>query len=110
MTLIDWAAAKLPKWISPYNNGGATLIQRVVRGDPARVNESIVDALASPDTIRPVFVVTSSLSRSELEQKFIAIRGGEAPTPHFVQLYWLLMSYFSACTEVGACAYVACRE
>jgi len=35
---------------------------------------------------------------------------GEAPTPHFVQLYWLLMSYFSACAEVGAYPYVVCQE
>jgi hypothetical protein len=103
-------AAKIPKWTRPYNNQGPTLIQRVVRGDPARINETIVDALSSPDTIRRVFLVTSSLSRRQLEQQFVAIRGGEAPTPHFVQLYWLLMSYFSACAEVGAFAYIVCQE
>jgi hypothetical protein len=60
--------------------------------------------------IRRVFIVTSLLSRRQVEERFIAIRGGEAPTPHFVQLYWLLMSYFSACTEVGAYPYVVCQE
>jgi hypothetical protein len=102
--------AKLPKWTSVYDNGGPTLIQRVVRGNPEQVKETMIDALSSPDTIRRVYVVTSSLSRRQLQQQFIAIRAGEAPTPHFVQLYWLLMSYFSACTEVGACAYVVCQE
>ncbi len=103
-------AAKLPKWTSVYDNAGPTLIQRVVRGDPERLSETIIDALSSPDTIRRVFVVTSSLSRSQVDQQFVAIRGGEAPTPHFVQLYWLLMSYFSACAEVGAYPYVVCQE
>jgi hypothetical protein len=103
-------AAKLPKWTSLYNNEGATLIPRVVRGDPANINETIVDALSSPDTIRRVFLVTSSLSRGQIDQKFVAIRDGEAPTPHFVQLYWLLTSYFSACAEVGAFPYVMCQE
>jgi len=106
----DEIATKLPKWTSAYNSEGPTLIQRVVRGDPERLNATIIDALSSPDTIRRVFVVTSSLSLSEVDQQFVAIRGGEAPTPHFVQLYWLLMSYFSACTEVGAYPYVVCQE
>jgi len=29
---------------------------------------------------------------------------------HIVQLYWLLMSFFSACAEVGAYPYVVCQE
>jgi hypothetical protein len=104
-------AAKLPKWTAPYsNNNVVTLIQRVVRGDAAMIRERIIDALSSPDTIRRVFIVTSSLSRRQLEEKFVAIRGGEAPTPHFVQLYWLLTSFFSACAEVGAYPYVVCQE
>ncbi len=107
----DEIAAKLPKWTAAYNNENVvTLIQRVVRGNAALIREKIIDALSSPDTIRRVFIVTSSLSRRQLEQVFVAIRGGEAPTPQFVQLYWLLMSYFSACAEVGAFAYVVCQE
>ena len=30
------------------------------------------------------------------------IKNGKRPTAHFVQLYWLLTSFFSACAEVGA--------
>lgn len=67
-------------------------------------------ALSSPDTIRRVFIVTSSLSRRQVEERFVMIRAGEPPRPHFVQLYWLLMSYFSACAEVGAYPYVVCQE
>ena len=68
----------------------------MIRGDAGAIRETIATALSSPDTIRRVFIVTSSLSRRQVEERFVAIRGGEAPTPHFVQLYWLLMSYFSA--------------
>ncbi len=83
---------------------------RIVKGDEATLLAKITDALSSPDSIRRVFIVTSSLSRAQLEQRFTAFRAGEAPEPHFVQLYQLLMSYFSACSEVGAYAYVVCCE
>lgn len=104
-------AAKLAKWTAPYENQNvATSIERVIRGNEATLLNKIAEARSSPDTIRRVFIVTSSLSRAQLEQRFAAFRRGEAPEPHFVQLYQLLMSYFSACSEVGAYAYVVCRE
>lgn len=103
--------AKLPRWTTAYvNDNVETLIQRVVRGDAGAIRDTIATAFSSPDTIRRVFIVTSSLSRRQVEERFVAIRGGEAPRPHFVQLYWLLMSYFSACAEVGAYPYVVCQE
>jgi len=103
--------AKLPRWRTAYvNDNVETLIQRVIRGDAGAIRETIATALSSPDTIRRVFIVTSSLSRRQVEERFVAIRGGEAPRPYFVQLYWLLMSYFSACAEVGAYPYVVCQE
>ena len=90
---IEAVEAKLPKWETAYiNDNVETLIQRVVRGAAGTIRETIADALASPDTIRRVFIVTSSLSRGQVQQRFAAIQGGEAPTPHFVQLYWLLLS------------------
>ena len=102
---------KLEKWTEDYANGGVvTSIPRIVRGDETTLRAKIAEALSSPDTIRRVFIVTSSLSRAQLGQRFEALRGGEAPEPHFVQLYQLLMSYFSACIEIGAYAYVVCRE
>ena len=103
--------AKLPRWTTAYvNENVETLIERVIRGDAGAIRETIARALSSPDTIRRVFIVTSSLSRRQVEERFVAIRDGEAPRPHFVQLYWLLMSYFSACAEVGAYPYVVCQE
>jgi|SRR5882724_6435254 len=103
--------AKLPKWTALYtNNNAATAIRRLVRGNAAMLSNNINGAISAPDTIRRIFIVTSSLSRAQLVQAFEAIRNGTPPRPHFVQLYWLLISYFSACTEVGAFAYVMCRE
>jgi hypothetical protein len=102
---------KFEKWTSAYaNNNAVTSIPRIVRGDEAILRAKIAEALSSPDTIRRVFIVTSSLSRAQLDERFEAFRAGEAPEPHFVQLYQLLMSYFSSCMEVGAYAYVVCRE
>jgi hypothetical protein len=103
--------AKLPRWRMAYVNDNVdTRIQRVIRGDAVTIRDTITTALSSPDTIRRVFIVTSSLSRRRVEERFVAIRGGEAPRPHFVQLYWLLMSFYSACAEVGAYPYVVCQE
>ncbi len=108
---VDQIAAKQPKWTSRYSNDNVqTSIQRIVKGNAGTLRQKSSDALASPDTIRRVFIVTSSLSRRQLEDTFAAIRRGQAPTSHFVQLYWLLMSYFSACAEVGAYPYVVCQE
>jgi hypothetical protein len=103
--------AKSGKWANAYSNDNVvTAIPRIIRGDEVLLQNKITDALSSPDTIRRVFIVTPSLSRAQLEQRFTAFRGGEAPEPHFVQLYQLLRSYYSACIEVGAYAYVVCQE
>ena len=103
--------AKSGKWANAYaNDNVVTAIPRIIRGDEVVLQNKITDALSSPDTIRRVFIVTPSLSRAQLEQRFAAFRGGEAPEPHFVQLYQLLRSYFSACIEVGAYAYIVCQE
>lgn len=104
-------AAKFGKWTDTYvNENSATLIPRIVRGNEVTLRAKIAEVLESPDTIRRVFIVTSSLSKAQLVQSFSAIRGGQAPKPHFVQLYQLLMSYFSACIEVGAYGSVICQE
>jgi len=103
--------AKSGKWANAYaNDNVVTAIPRIIRGDAVLLQNKITGALSLPDTIRRVFIVTPSLSRAQLEQRFAAFRGGEAPEPHFVQLYQLLMSYFSACSEVGAYAYIVCQE
>jgi hypothetical protein len=103
-------AAKLEKWQSAYRNDGEeTAIQRVVGATAPQLQARLTNALLSPDTIRRVFVVTTSLSRRQLEQQFETIRAGNAPSAHFVQLYTLLMSFFSACIEVNANGYVVCQ-
>jgi hypothetical protein len=107
----DAMAAKLPKWSTNYANDGVqTQIPRLIRGQSATIEAKIAEARSAPDTIRRVFIVTSSLSKRQLEKAFRDIKGGAAPTPHVVQLYWLLMSFFSACLEANAFGYVVCRD
>lgn len=101
---------KMAGWQTTYNNGGvATSIPRIIRGDAATLQDEIARARIAPDTTRRVFIVTSSLSRQAVENALAAITGGEAPDPYFVQLYWLLSSFFSACTDMNANGYVSCR-
>lgn len=87
-----------------------TNIQRIMGAAAQQLQARLTNVLLSPDTIRRVFVVTTSLSRRQLEQQFEAIQAGNAPSAHFVQLYTLLMSFFSACIEVNANGYVVCQE
>lgn len=68
-----------------------------------------VSELFSQSIAESASIVTSSLSRAQVEGVLAAASHGTPPTPHFVQLYWLLMSYFSACIEMGVRGYVVCR-
>jgi hypothetical protein len=109
--LDDDIAAKLRKWQSTYNNANAqTLIPRILRGNPAMLRDRINEVIASPDSIRRVFIVTSSLSKRDLEQSFDRMHQGHAPEAYSVQLYWLLRSFFGACDEVGAFPCVVCGD
>lgn len=102
---------KLSKWGQSYKGENVeTNITRLRRGDAKLLEEKIREAAIWPDTIRRVYIVTSSLSKGELEKEFDKIKKGKKPAAHFVQLYWLLMSYFSACAEANTLAYVFCRE
>jgi hypothetical protein len=104
-------AAKYANWDDVYRNGGVTTaIHRIMRGGTlAEIETKIGNVAAAPDAARRVFIVTSSLSRTDVEAAFAAIAAGDAVRPNFVQLYWLLMGFFSACTEIGANGYVICR-
>jgi hypothetical protein len=107
----DEIAAKIGKWEARYTNANVeTTIQRIIAGNADVLQTKLTNTLLSPDTIRRVFIVTSSLSRRQLQQQFTNIQAGNAPSAHFVQLYWLLMSFFSACNEVNANGYVICQE
>ena len=112
MTLPPEAmAAKYASWEEPYRNDRVqTGISRIMRGGARAEIERAVEATrGSPDLVKRVFVVTSSLSRAQVAQVFEGAEEGRAPSAHFVQLYWLLVSYFSACTEVGVTGYVICQ-
>lgn len=102
---------KLAGWDDRYrNNGVQTDIARMIRGGTPQEISGKLDAVrAAPDALQRVFIVTSSLSRAQVEGVLAAVAQGTAPSPHFVQLYWLLMSYFSACVEMGVRGYVVCR-
>jgi hypothetical protein len=102
---------KLTGWNNRYrNNGVQTDIARMIRGGtPQEISGKLNAVRAAPDVLQRVFIVTSSLSRAQVEGVLAAVAQGTAPSPHFVQLYWLLMSYFSACVEMGVRGYVVCR-
>lgn len=103
--------AKYNSWIQAYANGGVqTAISRIVRGGPLEdISRRIDDVRVTPDVAKRVYIVTSSLSKAQVQQTFEALAAGGRPSAHFVQLYWLLMAYFSACSEMGAVGFVACR-
>lgn len=107
----DSMAAKIASWVNNYNAPGvATQISRTVRGgSAAALSTAFQDARLAPAILKRVCIVSSSLSRQEISAALSAIRLGHAPTCHFVQLYWLLLTFFTACTEVGASGWVICR-
>lgn len=107
----DMLPNKLAGWANRYrNNGVQTDIARMIRGGtPQQIAEKLDAVRAAPDALQRVFIVTSSLSRAQVEGVLADVVQGTAPSPHFVQLYWLLMSYFSACVEMGVRGYVVCR-
>ena len=102
---------KIASWAGVYSNDGVqTHIPRVLRGgDAAALSQSFREARLAPGLVKRVCIVTSSLSRQQVAEALEAIRLGEAPEAHFVQLYWLLLSFFSACAEVGAVGTIVCQ-
>lgn len=103
-------AAKLELWSSNYNAPNQeTQIQRTIRSNAPNLGVALRRARLAPDARRRAVIVTSSLSRQQVADAFAAIQGGQRPAPSFVQLYWLLQSFFSACAEVGASGAVVCR-
>lgn len=103
-------ANKVTTWATTYSNDGVqTQIPRTVRATQNPIVDEFNAARSAPDTIRRVMIVTSSLSLQEVEQALQDVAAGQRPSPYFVQLYWLLMSFFSACAEVNAHGYVVCQ-
>lgn len=104
-------ARKYASWDDVYRKDGAeTAIRRYMRGGTRNQIEQLIAAtVGAPDVVRRVFIVTSSLSRADVANGFARAASGQSVRPNFVQLYWILMGFFSACAEVGAIGYVACR-
>lgn len=102
---------KVNGWSNNYVSGSGvqTAIPRVIRGDADLLAATFEQARAAPNAIRRAMIVTSSLSKGAVEQALDDIRAGGRPDPYFVQLYQLLMSFFSACTDMNAFGYVVCR-
>ena len=104
-------ATKYRGWDRKYAGPGVrSSIARIVRGGTRQDVETGINELrTAPDLVKRVYIATSSLSKAQVATVFANAAQGIQPTPHFVQLYWLLMSYFSACTEVGVVGYVICQ-
>jgi hypothetical protein len=108
----DAMEAKYNSWLPTYVSGKGvhTTIARVVRGGGIDgIRQRIDEVRQAPDTVRHVYIVTTSLSKAQVEAEFEKLANGGRPLAHFVQLYSLLMNYFSACSEMGAVGFVACR-
>lgn len=102
---------KYLRWGRGYtNNKVRTSISRTCCGTPADVQPAVEFCRSAPHTTKRVAIVTSSLSKAAVEQAFNDIAAGVPIDPYFVQLYWLLSSFFAACTEVGAFGCVICQE
>jgi hypothetical protein len=112
---LSLPASAMPKkyrrWNRLYtNNRIRTNIPRTCRGALADAQAAVEFCRSAPHTTKRVAIVTSSLSKAAVEQTFRDIAAGAPIDPYFVQLYWLLSSFFSACTEVGAFGCVICQE
>ena len=102
---------KFARWNRLYtNNRVKTGIHRTCRGTTADSRTAVEFCRNAPHTFKRVAIVTSSLSKAAVEQAFEDIKAGHTASPYFVQLYWLLSSFFAACTEVGAFGCVVCQE
>jgi hypothetical protein len=103
-------ASKVLGWGNTYNAPGhATQIPRTIRSNVPDLLDAVTRARAAPEALRRATIVTSSLSKQAVEEAFVDIQNGQRPSPSFIQLYWLLQSFFSACTEVGATGSIVCR-
>lgn len=112
---LSLPASSMPKkyrrWSRLYtNNRVRTSIPRTCRGTPAETRAAVEFCRNAPHTTKRVAIVTSSLSKAAVKQAFLDIANGASVDPYFVQLYWLLSSFFAACTEVGAFGCVICQE
>lgn len=112
---LSLPASSMPKkyarWGRLYtNNRVRTNIPRTCRGTTADTRAAVEFCRNAPHTTKRVAIVTSSLSKAAVKQAFLDIAAGAPIDPYFVQLYWLLSSFFAACSEVGAFGCVICQD
>jgi len=102
---------KFESWSKPYANFRVkAAMPRMLRGNTVDLRAGVEEARSAPDALRRAYIVTSSLSKKQVAKTLKELEDGIAPPAHFIQLYWLLMSFFSACSEVGAVGFVVCQE
>lgn len=112
---LSLPALSMPKkyrgWNRLYtNNRIRTHIHRTCRGTLADTQAAVEFCRNAPHSAKRVAIVTSSLSKAAVGRVFQDLAAGNPVDPYFVQLYWLLSSFFAACTEVGAFGCVICQE
>lgn len=106
----DRMNAKVQGWTADYaNNNHVTRIPRIVRGNVPTLAADLGQTRTAPEAIRRAVIVTSSLSRQAVADVLAGAQVGQAPSPAFVQLYWLLQSFFSDCNEAGVTGSIVCR-
>ena len=102
--------AKLAGWSTMYaNNNHVTQIARVVRGDAQNLVNELGATRTAPEVLRRAIIVTSSLSKQAVAETLAAAQAGQTPPASFVQLYWLLQSFFSDCADAGVAGSIVCR-
>jgi hypothetical protein len=101
---------KVAGWSAMYaNNNHVTQIARIVRGDAQTLVNKLGATRTAPEVLRRAIIVTSSLSKQAVADTLAAAQAGDAPPASFVQLYWLLQSFFSDCADAGVAGSIICR-
>lgn len=72
----------------------------------ANFQSSVTNLLSNPEATREVHLVVTLLSKNA----FDAAAAAAVPTPHFIQLIWLLASFVNSCREMGAKPTVLCKQ
>lgn len=107
---VERTNAKVQRWSNLYNNDGqATQISRTIRSNTPDLGAAIAQARSAPEAIRRAVIVTSSLSKQAVTNVLNNAQNGIPPKPSFVQMYWLLQSFFSDCAEAGVSGSIVCR-
>lgn len=66
---------------------------------------ALVNILGDPNAIKEIHLVVTMLSKVGFDAAAVAL----PPTPHFIQLIWLLASFISTCREMGAKPIIVCK-